>query len=146
MKLIPGLVLIAFATARLAVAADAPPKEPYLLDHAKMADAFAKGLPLAANSSYKIQAGHRVMAGIPEVHEHDTDILYIVDGSATFVTGGNVVEPKASGPSEVRGKEIAGGVERKLVKGDVMVIPSGVPHWFKEVNGTINYFVVKVTK
>ncbi|MSU66314.1 MAG: hypothetical protein EXS38_09485 [Opitutus sp.] len=146
MKLLAVLALFAFGIARLAVAAEAPPNDAYLLDHAKMADAFAKALPLVANSSYKIQAGHRVMAGIPEVHEHDTDILYVIEGAATFVTGGNVVEPKTSGPGEVRGKEIQGGVARQLTKGDVMVIPSGVPHWFKEVNGTINYFVVKVTK
>ena len=28
-------------------------------------------------------------------------------------------------------------------KGDVMVIPAGVPHWFQDVQGPLTYFVVK---
>jgi len=81
-----------------------------------------------------------------EIHERDMDIFYILEGSATFVTGGKAKEPKTTGPGEIRAKEIVGGEDRHLVKGDVIVIPNGVPHWFKEVNGTFLYYVVKVTQ
>lgn len=116
------------------------------LDHEKVAAAFAKGGPLLATNNFKIQAGHRTAPGEVEVHDHDTDIFYVLEGSATFVTGGKVVEPKVTGPGETRAKEITGGQEQHLVKGDVIVIPKGVPHWFKEVNGPLLYYVVKVSK
>lgn len=151
MKSSAFLALLAFgmvsrATAAAATPVAPPPAEVVVLDHAKVDDAFAKGMPLLINTRYKIQAGRRVMPGIVEIHEHDTDILYITEGSATLTTGGAATASKTSGPGEIRGEKITGGVARKLTKGDIIVIPAGVPHWFSEVSGTCLYFVVKVTK
>jgi len=67
----------------------------------------------------------------------------VLDGSVTLVTGGTVVEPKAIGPGEIRGREISGGDTRTISKGDVIIVPAGTPHWFKEVPGPLNYYVVK---
>jgi quercetin dioxygenase-like cupin family protein len=99
---------------------------------------------LLIHDNYRIHAGARDQGGLSEVHEHDTDIFHILEGSATFVTGGVVVDPVIPAPGEIQGKEIKGGETWQLVKGDVIVIPPKVPHWFKEVPGTIKYFVVKV--
>src|SRR5436309_3304735 len=135
-----GLLLAAFA-------ADKPqPSAVIHLDHETVAVAFAKGGPLQATNNFKVQAGRRTAPGEVEIHEHDTDIFYILEGSATFVTGGKAVETRTSGPGETRAKEITGGEERHLAKGDVIVIPTGVPHWFKEVSGPFLYYVVKVSK
>ena len=112
---------------------------------AKMEAAFAKGMPLFENSEFKIHAGRRDAPGIAEVHARDTDIFHVLEGSATFVIGGTTVEPKTVGPDEIRAKEIQGGESRRLTKGDVIIIPKGVPHWFKEVDGPLLYYVVKVT-
>jgi glc operon protein GlcG len=114
------------------------------LESAKVAAAFAKGEPLLEVDGYKIHASHRDAPGIAEVHERDTDIIYVLDGTATFVTGGTAVEAKAIAPEELRGKEINGGQTRRLVKGDVIVVPNGVPHWFQEIQGPLTYYVVKV--
>ena len=65
-------------------------------------------------------------------------------GTATLVTGGTVIDAKTIEPEEIRGKESSGGESRRVAKGDLVVIPNGTPHWFKEVNGPINYYVVKV--
>jgi mannose-6-phosphate isomerase-like protein (cupin superfamily) len=116
-----------------------------LLDAAKVAAAFQKGQMLLTTGEYKVMAGHRVAPGIPEVHAGDTDVFYILDGEATFVTGGKVVEPRVESPGETRGARIEGGEPRALKKGDVIVIPRGVPHWFRDVPKLVNYFVVKVT-
>ena len=140
------IALFALGLVARAVAADSPPTDAVLLDHAKVDDAFAKCLPLLINTSYKIQAGRRVMPGNVEVHTSDTDIFYVTEGSATFVTGGTTEGGKTTAPGEIRGDKIAGGVAHRLTKGDVIVIPAGVPHWFTEVSGTFLYFVVKVTK
>ena len=151
MKTAVLLVLFTFGFVRAAVAADAsktdaPPTDTVVLEHGKVENAFAKGLPLLINTSYKIQTGRRVVPGIVEYHEHDTDILYITEGSATVVTGGTLENPKTIGAGEIRGDKITGGTAHQLTKGDIIVIPSGVPHWFTEVSNPCLYLVIKVTK
>ena len=81
-----------------------------------------------------------------EVHEKDTDILYVLEGSATLVTGGKVVDAKTSAPDEVRGARIDGGESRQLAPGDVVVVPAGTPHWFQAVPGPFDYYVVKTRR
>ncbi len=111
---------------------------------AKVSQAFEKGMPLLEIANYKVHASHRDSPGIVEVHTRDTDIIYMLEGSATLVTGGTVVDAKNIDPEEIRGKDVRGAVSRVITKGDVIVIPHGVPHWFKEVKGPLNYYVVKV--
>jgi mannose-6-phosphate isomerase-like protein (cupin superfamily) len=145
--------------ARAASAADAPPtKAPYvpkapptdviLLDHTRVDTAFQTGVRnnFESNIHYKVVAGRRVAPGFVEIHTRDTDVFYIVDGSATFVTGGTAVDPKDAGPNEIHATSITGGTERHLEKGDVIIIPHGIPHQFTKVDGTFLYFVVKVTE
>jgi quercetin dioxygenase-like cupin family protein len=79
-----------------------------------------------------------------EVHTKDTDIIYVLSGSATLVTGGTVTDGKTTAPDEIRGASIANGDARKLSKGDVIIIPNGTPHWFQQVGGPISYYTIKV--
>ncbi|MGB7293270.1 MAG: heme-binding protein [Thermodesulfobacteriota bacterium] len=115
------------------------------VDKERVSAAFAKGMPLLEFNNYKIHASRREGPGMAEVHNLDTDIIYVLEGSADFVTGGTVVEGKTIAPDEIRGKEIKGGDQRKIVKGDVIVVPAGTPHWFKQVNAPLLYYVVKVS-
>jgi mannose-6-phosphate isomerase-like protein (cupin superfamily) len=116
-----------------------------LYDAKEVAEAFSKGRMILGTEEYKIMAGHREKAGIPEVHDRDTDVFYILAGEATFVTGGKVLDPRTESAGETRGSRIEGGKPHALKKGDVLVIPRGVPHWFSEVPKLVDYFVVKVT-
>lgn len=116
-------------------------------DSKTVADAFAKGAVLEDGSNgenYMVHASRREKPGMSEVHELDADIIYVLDGTATFVTGGKSVEPKMVAPHEFRGSMIDGGDTRELKKGDVIIVPKGTPHWFKRVDGTFLYYVVKV--
>lgn len=119
------------------------PKVTYL-PAAQVSKAFAKGMPLLEIANYKIHASHRDAAGVVEVHAKDTDIIYMLDGTASFVTGGAIIGGKNIEAEEIRGKDIKGGETRMIAKGDVIVVPHGTPHWFKEVTGPLNYYVVKV--
>ena len=47
-------------------------------------------------------------------------------------------------PDEERGARIDGGTTYQLAKGDVITVPAGTPHWFKDVSGNLNYYTVKV--
>jgi quercetin dioxygenase-like cupin family protein len=137
------------AVAALVSAAEpsAPPTDTVILESGKVEAAFAQGMPMLVNTSYKIQAGRRVTApGQVEVHEHDTDIFYVTDGTATLVTGGKTEGGKPTGAGEIRGEKITGGATHKLKKGDIVVVPAGVPHWFTEVSNPFLYLVIKVTK
>ena len=132
------------AFAKAPAAPSASGEVAYLNDTA-VAAAFVKGMPLVETSDYKIHASRREAAGQAEVHIRDTDIIYVLEGSVTFVTGGTVVEPKEVGADEIRGARIEGGRAQALNKGDVIVVPAGVPHWFSQVDETFLYYVVKST-
>ena|SRR5579859_1723442 len=130
-----------------AIAADKPSSSGVIqLDHDKVAAMFAGGGTLLATNNFKVMALRRTEPGEVEIHASDTDIFYVLEGSANFVTGGKAIEPRTTGPGETRAKSIDRGDERHLVKGDVIIIPNGVPHWFKEVSGPFLYYVVKVSK
>jgi len=115
-----------------------------LIGHDEVQAAFAKGMPLIELGDYKIHASRREGPGMAEIHTRDTDIAYVLHGSATLVTGGTAVDVKEIGPEELRGTGIQGGETRQLRVGDVVVIPNGVPHWFKQVQAPFLYYVVKV--
>jgi mannose-6-phosphate isomerase-like protein (cupin superfamily) len=139
MKL-PLLVTTLLISAALLAATDNPTVT--YVDHEKA----AKGGTLATAPDLSVSINRRTGAGQVEVHEKETDTFYVLDGEATIVTGGTMVGGKVSRPGQQLGTGINGGETRHLVKGDVMVIPAGVPHWFKEVPKEINYYVVKVIK
>jgi glc operon protein GlcG len=121
----------------------APPSVTYF-PAKQVSQAFVKGMPLIEVANYKVHASHREGPGVVEVHTRDTDIIYMLEGSATLVTGGTMIDGKNIEPEEIRGKDVRGGESRQITKGDVIIIPDGVPHWFKEVKGALNYYVVKV--
>jgi glc operon protein GlcG len=136
---------IALAGAAAFDAAIKSPAAPVMHLPAKQVNqAFVMGMPLARGMNYKIDASHRDEPGIVEVHTRDTDILYMLKGTATLVTGGTVIDEKTIEPEEIRGRESKNGESRKIAKGDVVIIPNGTPHWFREVDEPIDYYVVKV--
>ena len=133
------VILIALVTPVLAADVTYFPAE-------KVSAAFAKGAVLfdGAGRNYMVHTSRRDAAGQAEVHVKDTDIIYMLDGSTTFVTGGTVIGGKTTAPDEIRGTSVEHGETRRLAKGDVIIVPNGTPHWFKDVDGPVLYYVVKV--
>jgi len=110
-------------------------------------DAFAKGAVLEDGSNgenYMVHASRREKPGMSEVHELDTDIIYVLGGTATFITGGKSIESRMVAANEYPRHDDRWGETRQLKKGDVVIVPKGTPHWFKQVDGTFLYYVVKV--
>ncbi len=112
----------------------------------KVDEIFAAGGSFVKDSdkNYVISAGKRTTPGQAEIHGKDTDIFFVVDGTATIITGGTIVDEKTTGPDEIRGASIKGGSSTQLKKGELIVIPHGTPHWISQVEGTFQYLVVKV--
>lgn len=113
----------------------------------KVAEAFTKGGSLDTSSDHVASVLRRVKPGQVEVHVKETDTFYIVDGTATFITGGTVVGQKELRANQLTGADIQGGQTHQLKKGDFISIPAGTPHWFKDVPSTgITYYMVKIVK
>jgi len=135
-------------TAALAIG-DPATLAPAALVHLQASDvdaAFAVGRPMVETVGYKVHASRREKPGEAEVHTLDADIFYILAGEATLVLGGTVVEPRNISPTEIRGRAIEGGETHLLHKGDLLVIPAGTPHWFRELGESpVLYYAVKAT-
>jgi len=116
------------------------------VDHEKVAAAFSKGGSLARGSDFTASGARRTSAGQVEAHEKETDIIYVVDGEATFVTGGTMLGGKQTKAGRLLGTDVEGGTTHHLAKDDMVVVPAGTPHWFKEVPQSVSYFLVKVIK
>lgn len=98
-------------------------------------------------------AAHGAGGGLE--HEYVTEVYQIVSGTGTFVTGGNLENPKESAPESqivkvldgatVTGGPVIGGVSRKVGPGDMIIIPPNTPHWFSEITSDqVVYTVVRI--
>jgi mannose-6-phosphate isomerase-like protein (cupin superfamily) len=120
---------------------------------------IAKGLSTtvaadaAAGAAVTIAPGiavrRRSGAGEPQyaiIHPFSTEIYYIIEGTASLVTGGTLELPlsPSTDPDIVRSKAIKNGGTRKVAAGDVVVVPPGTPHWFNAIDGTITYLESRV--
>lgn len=145
MKALLALTSLAVGGA-LTLTAAGPGSGVQFIGHDKVGAALAKGGPLAEASGLKVSGSHREKAGQVEIHDYETDVMYIVDGEATLVTGGTPVGLKRTKPDQSIADTVKGGEAHHMTKGDVIVVPAGVPHWFKEVPKSVSYYVVKVVK
>ncbi len=139
------MIALVALVAATSLSAQTTPAAVTTIPGAEVAAAFVTGRPLIETAAYKIHASRRDAPGQAEVHTLDTDIFYVLEGAATLVTGGEIREGKETAPNEHRGASITGGATRQLAKGDVVIIPNGVPHQFTEVQGPFLYYTVKAT-
>jgi len=74
-----------------------------------------------------------------------TEIYYILDGTATLVTGGTLPDPHPlrAGSTTLQSTRIEGGVSRKVSRGDVVIIPGRTPHWFSSQDGDLRYLIFR---
>ena len=132
------------AEAASAVARDGGSRAATYVPAESVAARFATGGLLHDTPGYKIDAGRRTAPGEVERHEHVADIMHVVSGTATVVTGGQMIAPRTVGPGEMRAAVMEGGTRHELGEGDVLVIPPGVPHHFAAVSDPFLYLVAKV--
>jgi mannose-6-phosphate isomerase-like protein (cupin superfamily) len=83
----------------------------------------------------------------PLVHASSADVWVMMEGSATAITGGELVDgKKRPNVDDEAGSAIRGGKEQPLKPGDVLYVPPGVPHGFKDVKGFRAYLIRFDTK
>lgn len=87
--------------------------------------------PYGANLEY------RAAVGPAAVHEKEAEMFYVIDGSATLMTGGKLTNEKRTNPENLTGDGIEGGKPQAISKGDFVIVPENTPHWFSSINGTL---------
>lgn len=85
---------------------------------------------------YQASLEYRASVGPAAVHEKEAEFFYVIDGSATLVTGGTLKEGKRNGDN-LTGTGIEGGHSQNVAKGDFIVVPENTPHWFSSIDGTL---------
>ena len=87
----------------------------------------------------------RNQSGKAELHQKFADFYIVLEGNATIVSGGHMVNPATTAPGEERGDSVQDGKETKVSKGDIVHIPANIPHQLMLAKGaTLRYFVIKV--
>lgn len=113
---------------------------------AALSKATARGgmklAPVSIADQHQINVVNRVSPGTPLTHPGNSEVHYIIDGAGTVVIGGEIIRP-AGATQGGSGAVIEGGQTRHVTKGDVVFVPLGMPHWYKEVEGTITYLEVR---
>jgi glc operon protein GlcG len=138
-------IALAAVAAAAQLTAEAPrPESVTVFSDAAVKAGFAQGAVLLDRGDYQVHASRREAPGKAEVHQIDTDVFYVLQGTATLVTGGQVPDLAPIALHELRGSRIEGGEVRNLGPGDVVVVPSGTPHWFRDVVTPLRYLAVKV--
>jgi mannose-6-phosphate isomerase-like protein (cupin superfamily) len=95
--------------------------------------------PIANTDQYRINIVRRGKGAGALAHAGNTEVHYVIEGSATFVSGGTIARPASPGAVA----SIEGGVSRHVGKGDVVVIPENSPHWYTDVVTPITYLEVR---
>jgi mannose-6-phosphate isomerase-like protein (cupin superfamily) len=78
-----------------------------------------------------------------------TEIYYMLEGIGTLVTGGKIADEKSTGASpntkrpNFGGSRVEGGVSRKVVPGDIVIIPGTLPHWWSSLDTDIRYLIFR---
>lgn len=153
------LLLTFLATATLIGSAPAPPAGSPDVTYYSGSDLKSLGTKLGSESSHAkfkskdlekyglhyTMLAHREGDGSAELHVHEADLFFVVDGEATIITGGKMVNTHTEKPGEIRGTSITGGDRRKLSTGDVIHIAANTPHQLIiEPGKQFTYFVMKV--
>jgi mannose-6-phosphate isomerase-like protein (cupin superfamily) len=146
MKKLPALITFISLTAVVTlVAADGFPKRVHYLNHEKVNAAMVKGEHILEDEGLVLIANRGKQRGA-EMHDKTNHVFIIVDGEAEFVTGGKMIDPKVTAPGQTRGKGIEGGESHHLSKGDIITIPAGTPHQWKDTSktGSVGYYAVNI--
>jgi mannose-6-phosphate isomerase-like protein (cupin superfamily) len=86
---------------------------------------------------YNASLEYRALVGPAAVHEKEAEMFYVVEGSATLVTGGKLTKESRTNAENLTGTGIEGGTPQNVSKGDFIIVPENTPHWYSSINGVL---------
>lgn len=102
--------------------------------------------PLLQLPPYTANLEYRASVGNAAVHEKEAEFFYVIEGTATMVTGGTLLGQTRTNATNLAGTSIQGGFSRNVAKGDFIVVPENTPHWFSKINGAIVLMTLHVPR
>ena len=120
------------------------PAAVHYIGHDKVTEVMSKGGPVVSDPGLIVLAQRRT-SGEVEYHDRTNHVFIMVDGEATLIVGGTMIDPKRTAADQMRAPSLQGGTTYHMSKGDVITIPAKTPHWFKEVpTKTVAYYAVNI--
>ena len=137
-------IVVSFAAGMFVMAAGVPMKVNYV-GHDQVSATMVKGGQIVGDNGLVVLANRAVQRDA-EMHDKTNHVFIIVDGEATFVTGGKLINTRVISPGQTRADGIEGGQSHHLSKGDVITIPANTPHWWKDTSktGSIGYYAINI--
>ena len=102
-------------------------------DQANFIQQIVRLAPYNANLEYRV-AGVDTPATL---HESEAELIFVVDGAGTLISGGKLTEEKRTNPTNLAGKEVEGGTSQRIAKGDYAFIPENTAHSFRKTEGRL---------
>ena len=93
--------------------------------------------PILLLAPYRASLEYRPGLAPAALHEREAELMYVIDGSATMITGGKLVNEKRNNADNLAGTGIEGGTPREVAKGDFIIVPENTAHWFSAIKGTL---------
>ncbi len=147
MRMLTGFRLVMLAALLAAAVASfggGVPAAVHYIGHDKVTEVMSKGGPIVSDPGLIVLAQRRG-SGEVEYHDRTNHVFIVVEGEATLVVGGTMVDSRRTAPDQMRAASVQGGTTHHLSKGDVITIPAKTPHWFKEVpTKTVAYYAVNI--
>ena len=102
-------------------------------DQANFIQPLVKLAPYTVNLEYRVEG-----IDTPATqHEKEAELIYVVDGAATFTTGGKLVGEKRTNATNLAGTAVEVGTSRHISKGDYILVPENTPHAFTKAEGRL---------
>jgi mannose-6-phosphate isomerase-like protein (cupin superfamily) len=99
-------------------------------------------------------SAENIVAEAVAEHEQVSEVYYVIEGSATLLTGPDLVDakPRPSTLKTVREQNgpgfsaasIKNPEVHELKAGDMIIIPAGTGHWFTKIDDHIRYVMVRL--
>jgi mannose-6-phosphate isomerase-like protein (cupin superfamily) len=86
---------------------------------------------------YNVNLEYRGSVGPASIHLKEAEMFYVIDGSATLITGGKLVNQTQTNADNLSGTAIEGGTPQAVAKGDFIIVPENTGHWFSEIKSTL---------
>lgn len=102
--------------------------------------------PILRLAPYNANLEYRASVGPAAVHETEAELFYVIEGSATMITGGKLVGETRTNAANLSGTGIEGGKSQAVAKGDFIIVPENTPHWFSPINGAIVLMSIHVPR
>jgi mannose-6-phosphate isomerase-like protein (cupin superfamily) len=103
-------------------------------------------LPILRLAPYNANLEYRASVGTASVHEREAELFYVIDGSATLITGGTLKNEQRTNAANRSGSGIEGGASQRIGKGDFFIVPENTAHWFSAIDGVLTLMSLHVPR